>query len=81
MGAMKKTALALAAFATSIILAPVASADSSSACDQGTGVVTCHTKGSTSIRAVPTTRAPLSGQQMGGLGLVPRALVLGWGGY
>lgn len=77
---ISKPTLVAAAATMPIIFAPIAAA-APTACSEGSGVVRCQTNGSTSIKASPTTKAPVSGQQMGGLGIIPRAIVLGWGGY
>ncbi|MCV7191941.1 hypothetical protein [Mycolicibacterium brumae] len=77
-----KSAVAAAGLmAMSMVAAPMVTATEAQArpvCEQTATKTRCETNGSTSIKVVPQTRAPMSGQQMGALGMVPRQIFLGW---
>lgn len=74
----RRTASAMAAglMTAALISAPVASAKP--VCHTSGSKTRCETNGSTSIKAVPETRAPMAGQMMGRMGLVQRPMFLGW---
>ncbi|RWA20611.1 hypothetical protein MBRU_02830 [Mycolicibacterium brumae DSM 44177] len=60
----------------SLISAPGAMARPN--CRESGGKTRCETNGSTSIKAVPQTRAQQPGQGLGGIGGVRRDTLFGW---
>lgn len=77
----KSAAVAAGLMAVSMVAAPMvtaAEADARPVCQETSHKVRCDTNGSTSIKVVPQTRAPMVGQQMGGMGMIPPQMFRGW---